>query len=78
MFIAGYEPTYTQDARNKHAFWTAPDRIVRKGPEHEELCMLMEVNACTGRRGGGKLGSEECKVFGVCRDTLNDDGERLL
>ena len=29
--------------------------------------------------GGGKLGSEECKVLGAYgRDTLNDDGERLL
>ena len=39
----------------------------------------MDANARTGRRGGGKLGSEECKVFGAYgRDTLNDNGERLL
>ena len=32
-----------------------------------------------GRRGGGKLGSEECKVLGAYgRDNLNDKGERLL
>ena len=34
----------------------------------------MDANARTGRRGGGKLGSEECKVFGAYgRDTLNDN-----
>ena len=39
----------------------------------------MDANARTGRRGGGKLGSEECKVLGVYgRDNLNDYGERLL
>ena len=39
----------------------------------------MDANARTGRRGGGKLGSEECKVLGAYgRDNLNDNGERLL
>ena len=32
-----------------------------------------------GSRGGGKLGTEECKVFGAYgRDTPNDNGELLL
>ena len=48
-------------------------------PEHEQLFVLMDANARTGRRGGGKLGSEECKVLGAYgRDTLNDNGEGLL
>ena len=48
-------------------------------PEHEQLFVLIDPNARTGRRGGGKLGSEECKVLGAYgRDTLNDNGERLF
>ena len=43
------------------------------------MFVLMDANARTGRRGGGKLGSEECKVLGTCgRDNLSDNGERLL
>ena len=39
----------------------------------------MDANARIGRWGGGKLGSEECEVLGAYgRDTLNDNGERLL
>ena len=48
-------------------------------PEHEQLFVLMDANKRTGRRGGGKLGSEECEVLGAYgRDTLNDNGGRLL
>ena len=46
---------------------------------HEQLLVLMDANASTKRRGGGKLGGEECKVLGAYgQDTLNDYGERLL
>ena len=39
----------------------------------------MDANARTGRRAGGKLGSEECKVLDAYdRDTLHDHGERLF
>ena len=63
----------------KNAFWTALKRVVKEAPEHEQLFVLMDANARTGRRGGGKLGSGECKAFGAYgRDTLNDNGERLL
>ena len=52
---------------------------MKKVPEHEKLCVLMNANTRTGRRGGEKLGSVECKVLGAySRDTLNDSGERLL
>ena len=44
----------------KNAFWTALERVVKEVPEHEQLFVLMDANARTGRRGGGKLGSEEC------------------
>ena len=78
-FVVGYAPTDTQSVGKKNAFWTALERVVKEVPEHEQLFVLMDANARTGRRGGGKLGSEECKVLGAYgRDNLNDNGERLL
>ena len=78
-FIVGYAPIDTQSVGKKHAFWTALERVVKEVPEHEQLFVLMDANAHTGGRGGGKLGSEECKVLGAYgRDTLNDSGELLL
>ena len=78
-FVVGYAPTDTQSLRKKNAFWTALERVVKEVPEHEQLFVLMDANARTGRRGGGKLGSEECKVLGAYgRDNLNDNGEQLL
>ena len=77
--VVGYAPTDTQSVGKKNDFWTALERVVKEVPEHEQLFVLMDANARTGRRGGGKLGSEECKVLGAYgRDTLNDNGERLL
>ena len=77
-WLGGYAPTDTQSAGKKNAFCTALERVVKEVPEHEQLFVLMDANART-RRGGGKLGSEECKVLGAYgRDTLNDNGERLL
>ena len=52
---------------------------MREVPDHQQLFMLIDAIARTGRRGGGKLRSEECKGFGAYgRDTLNVNGERLL
>ena len=52
---------------------------MKEVPEHEQLFVLMDPNASTGRRGEGKLGSEECKLLGAYgRDALNDNGEQLL
>ena len=52
---------------------------MKEVPEHEQLFVLMDANARTGRRGGGKLESEECKALGAYgRDTLNDNDKRLL
>ena len=49
---------------------------MKKVPEHKQLFELMDANARTGRRGGGKLGSEECKGLGAYgRDPLNDNSE---
>ena len=78
-FVVGYPPTNTQSVWEKHAFWTALEKVVKEVPEHEQLFVLMDVNARTGGRGGGKLGSEDCKVLGAYgRDTVNDNGKRLL
>ena len=78
-FVVGYAPTDTQSVGEKNAFWTALERVVKEVPEHEQLFVLMDANARTGRRGGGKLGSEECKVLGAYgQDSPNDNGERLL
>ena len=52
---------------------------MKQVPEHEQLFVLINANARTGQRGGGKLEIEECTVLGAYgRDTLNDNGERLL
>ena len=78
-FVVGYAPTDTQSVGKKNASWTALERVVKEVPEHEQLFVLMDANARTGRREGGKLGSEECKVLGAYgRNNLNDNGERLL
>ncbi|CAN0397335.1 unnamed protein product [Ascophyllum nodosum] len=79
-FVVGYAPTDTQFVGKNNAFWTALEGVVKEVPEHEQLLfVLMDANARTGRRGGGKPGSEECKVLGAYgRDNLNDNGERLL
>ena len=78
-FVVGYAPSDTQSLRKKNAFWTALERVVKEVPKHEQLFVLMDANARTGRGGGGKLGSEECKVLDAYgRGNLNDNGERLF
>ena len=48
-----YAPTETQNPSNKHAFWTRLDRAVEEVPKHEQLFVLMDANARTGRREKG-------------------------
>ena len=48
-------------------------------PRHEQLFVLMDANARTGRREKGGVGSKDSKILGAYgRDTLNDNGELLL
>ena len=48
-------------------------------PGHEQLFVLMDANARTGRREKEGVGSKDNKILGACgRDTLNDYGELLL
>ena len=48
-------------------------------PKHEQLFVLMDANARTGRREKEQVGSKDSKILGAYgRDTLNDSGELLL
>ena len=78
-FFVAYAPTETQNASNKHALWTSLDKAVEEVPGHEQLFVLMDANARTGRREKGHVGSKDCKIIGAYgRDTLTDNGELLL
>ena len=79
-FFVAYAPTETQNASKKHAFWTTLDsRAVKEVPRHEQMFVLMDANARTGRRGKGWVGSKDNKILGSYgRDTFNDNGELLL
>ena len=77
-FIVAHAPTETQSASNKHAFWTSLDRTVEEVPKHEQLFVLMDANARTGKREKGQAGCKDSKIIGAYgRDTLNDNGELL-
>ena len=77
-FVA-YAPTETQNASNKHALWTSLDKAVEEVPRHEQLFVLMDANARTGRRENGQVGSKGSKhIETYGRDILNDNGELLL
>ena len=67
MFIVAYAPTETQNASDKHAFWTSSDRAMEEVPKHEQLFMLMDANARTGRREKGQVGSKDRKILGAYR-----------
>ena len=78
-FVVAYAPNEPQNTNNEHAFWTSLDRVVEEVPKHEQLFVLMDANARTGRRETGQVGSKDSKILGAYgRDTLNDNGELLL
>ena len=77
-FVVAYAPTETQNPSNKHAFWTSLDRAVEEVPKHEQLFVLMDANARTGRREKGHIGSKDSKIIGAYgRETLCFDGTEL-
>ena len=77
--VVEYVPTDTQAVREKHAFWTDLDRVIKEVPGHEQWFVLLDANARTGRKAGRRFGSKECKVLRFYgRDTFNDNGERVL
>ena len=74
-----YAPTETHNASNKQAFWTTLVRAVKEVLRHEQLFVLMDANARTGRREKGGVGSKDKKILGAyVRDTLNGNGELRL
>ena len=78
-FFVAYVPTETHYASKNYAFWTTLDKAVKDVPRHEQLFVLMDANARTGRREKGGVGSKNNKIFGAYgRDILNDNGELLL
>ena len=78
-FFVVYAPTETQNASNKHTFWTTLDGAVEEVPRHEQLFVVMDTNARTGKREKGGVGSKDFEILGAYgRDTLNDNGELLL
>ena len=78
-FLVAYAPTETQKASYKQACWTSLNRAVKEVPKHEQLFVLMDANARTGRREKGQVRSKDNKILGAYgRDTLNDNGELLL
>ena len=52
-FFVAYAPTETQNANNKHAFWTSLDRAVREVSKDEQLFVLVDADAHTGSREKG-------------------------
>ena len=67
------------EPRHKHVFWTSLDRALEVIPKQEQLFVLMNINARTGRRDNGQLGSKDNKTLGAYgRDTLNNYEEPLL
>ena len=75
-FTVADAPTEIQNASNKHAFWTALDRVVEEVPKHEQLFILIVANARTERKGKGGVGSKDNKILAAYG--WDDDGELLL
>ena len=61
-FVVAYPLPEIQNARNKHAFWMSLDRVVEEVPKHEQLFVLMDANARTGRREKGQVGRKDSKL----------------
>ena len=54
-----YVPAETENASNKHAFWTTLNRTVEEIPKYEQLLVLIDAKARTGskpKRGGWGAG----------------------
>ena len=78
-FVMAYAPTKTADVSRKNFFLAALGSAVKDVPPHEQLFVLIDDNARTGKREEGGVGSKDNGVLGAyARDTINDNGERLL
>ena len=79
-FMVGYAPTETAATCHKSKFWKELRSTVAEVPASDHLILMMDANARTGGRGeGGGLFIGDVRVLGPYgRDTLNDNGSRLL
>ena len=59
-----YAPTETADVSRKNSFWASLDSAVKDVPTHEQLFVLIDANARTGKRGEGGVGSKDNEVLG--------------
>ena len=77
-FIVGYALTETAATCHKCKFWNELRSTVAEVPASDHLILMMEANARTGGKGeGGGVG--DGRILGPYgRDTLNDNGSRLL
>ena len=64
VFVA-YAPTETHNTSHKHTSWTTLDRAVKELPRHEQLFVLMDANARTGRRKKRGVGRKDNKILGA-------------
>ena len=58
-FFVACAPTETHNASDKHAFLTTLDKAVQDVPRHEQMFVLMDAIAHTGRREKGGVGSKD-------------------
>ena len=63
--VCGVYVNRDTDASNKCAFWTTFDKAMEEVPRHEQLFVLMDANARTGRREKGGVGSKDNKNLGA-------------
>ena len=76
--IAGYAPTEPAAESVKTKFWSALNHATEQTPKKDQLFVLMDANARTGRRGDGAYGVGS-KVLGAYgRDVENVNGGLLL
>ena len=77
-FVVAYAPTECAADSDKTRFWSMLLETVASVPRKDQLFVLMDANARTGKRDqGGSL--EYAQVLGPYgRDVLNDNGEQLI
>ena len=77
-FVVAYAPTECAADNEKTRFWSMFLETVASVPRKDQLFVLMDANARTGKRDrGGSL--EYAQVLGPYgRDVLNDNGEHLV
>ena len=77
-FVIAYTPTECGADSDKTRFWSMLLETVASVPRKDQLFVLMDTNARTGKRDrGGSL--EYAQVLGPYgRDILNDNGEHFV